>query len=175
MSVGVARTMLIAGCLAIAGCGSPASSNQAPPPSSSNASVPGAGTAPATQTASAPSAAAAASGMHGSLADADRKIAAPILHEVYRARGVAGVMGVPPGPTGVTVDPQGRAIVDVRAPVTEALQQRIKDLGGVVLSITPTDESTIVSMPLLAIELLADEPAVLAIRTKTVAQSGRRQ
>jgi hypothetical protein len=59
--------------------------------------------------------------------------------------------------------------------VSDRLQARITALGGVVLSITPTDQSTIASMPILALEVLADDVDVTAINLKptVAARDGR--
>src|SRR5881227_463049 len=65
---------------------------------------------------------------------AQRKINSQILYEIYRRRGEASRKGVPPGPTGVDVDGRGRALVDVRAEVTPALQKSIQSAGGVIVS-----------------------------------------
>src|SRR5947207_15257786 len=60
---------------------------------------------------------------------AQRKINSQLLYEIYRRRGEASRKGVPPGPTGVDIDARGRALVDVRAEVTPALQKTIQTLG----------------------------------------------
>src|SRR5258705_11244614 len=71
---------------------------------------------------------------------AQQKINAQILFEIYRARGEAVQKGVPPE-TGVRLDARGRTVVDVRAPVTAALLNTIRRLGGVVISSSPAPES----------------------------------
>ena len=91
---------------------------------------------------------------------AQAKINSQILYEIYRRRGDARRKGVPPGPTGVDVDALGRALVDVRAEVTPALQQIIRSLGGVVISSSPEYHSIIARVPLLGLERLAGGSAV---------------
>ena len=91
---------------------------------------------------------------------AQQKINSQLLYEIYRLRGEAERKGVPPGPTGVKIDARGRALVDVRAVVTPALEKSIRGLGGVVLSTSARDQSTIARVPLLKLERLAAEPAV---------------
>ena len=65
---------------------------------------------------------------------------------------------MPPGPTGVKIDARGRALVDVRADPTPALQNSIRRLGGVVLSTSTRGRSIIARIPLLKLETLAADP-----------------
>src|SRR5215471_17560302 len=85
---------------------------------------------------------------------AQQKIDSQLLYEVYRARGEAEQKGVPPGDTGVRIDGRGRALVDVRAPVTAALDRAIRRAGGVVLSSSSSHQSIIARVPLLKLEAL---------------------
>jgi hypothetical protein len=91
---------------------------------------------------------------------AQQKIDSQLLYEIYRARGEAEQKGGPPGETGVRIDGRGRALVDVRAPVTAALDRVIRRLGGVVLSSSAPHQSIIARVPLLKLETLAAEPSV---------------
>jgi hypothetical protein len=91
---------------------------------------------------------------------AQGKINSQILYEIYRRRGDASRNGVPPGPTGVDVDARGRALVDVRAVVTPALQNTIRSLGGTIISSSPEYHSIIARVPLLRLERLAGGSAV---------------
>jgi hypothetical protein len=91
---------------------------------------------------------------------AQRKINSQILYEIYRRRGDARRKGVPPAPTGVDVDGRGRALVDVRAEVTPALQKSIRSIGGVILSSSAEHRSIIARVPLLELERLAGESTV---------------
>jgi hypothetical protein len=90
---------------------------------------------------------------------AQQKINTQILFEIYRARGEAVQKGVPPE-TGIRVDARGRTVVDVRAPVTAALLNSIRRLGGVVVSSSSAHESILARIPLLKLETLAADPAV---------------
>src|SRR5262245_4102842 len=56
---------------------------------------------------------------------AQRKINSQLLYEIYRRRGEAERKGVPPGPTTVDIDARDRALIDVRAEVSAALQNSI--------------------------------------------------
>ena len=91
---------------------------------------------------------------------AQGKINSQILYEIYRRRGDASRKGVPPGPTGVDIDARGRALVDVRAEVTPALQKIIRSLGGVIISSSPEYHSIIARIPILRLERLAGDSAV---------------
>ena len=94
---------------------------------------------------------------------AQRKIDSQILYEIYRRRGEASLKGVPPGPTGIDVDAHGRALVDVRAEVTPALQKTIRSLGGTIVSSSREYHSIIARVPLLKIERLAGDATVRAV------------
>jgi hypothetical protein len=94
---------------------------------------------------------------------AQKKIDSQILYELYRLRGQAIEKNVPPDPTGVRIDPAGRALVDVRADVTPALEKTVGDLGGTIQSTSREYRSIIAWIPLTALERLAADPAVRAI------------
>jgi len=94
---------------------------------------------------------------------AQRKINSQLLYEIYRRRGVADKKGIPPGPTDVRIDKAGRALVDVRSEVTPAIEKKIRDLGGVVVSTSGRDQSIIARIPILKLERLAADPRVRAI------------
>jgi hypothetical protein len=97
---------------------------------------------------------------------AQRKINSQVLYEIYRARGEAGAKHVPPGPTGVRIDARQRALVDVRATVTSALQATVRHLGGTIVSVSERYRSIIAWVPLLRLERLAGERAVHSIEPK---------
>lgn len=94
---------------------------------------------------------------------AQRKIDSQILYELYRLRGEATQKHVPPDPTGVRIDGTGRALVDLRAEVTPALEQNVRTLGGTIRSTSVQGRSIIAWIPLAQLERLADDPAVHAI------------
>ena len=94
---------------------------------------------------------------------AQRKIDSQLLYELYRLRGQSKAKGVPDGPTGVRLDPQHRALVDVRADVSPALKKRMTDLGATIVSTSGRDRSIIAWMPLSRLEQIAGDPAVHAI------------
>jgi hypothetical protein len=94
---------------------------------------------------------------------AQRKINSQLLYEIYRRRGVADKKAIPPGPTDVRIDQAGRALVDVRAGVTPAIEKKIRVLGGIVISRSGRDQSIIARIPILNLERLAGDPRVRAI------------
>ena len=89
---------------------------------------------------------------------AQRKINSQLLYELYRLRGEAKQKNVPPDPTGVKIDQKGRALVDVRAEVTPALQKNVRELGGTIESTSIEYRSIIAWVPLDRLERLAAIP-----------------
>jgi hypothetical protein len=94
---------------------------------------------------------------------AQQKIDSRLLYELYRLRGQAKEKQVPPDPTGVRIDGTGRALVDVRAEVTPALEKTVTTLGGAVRSTSREYRSIVAWIPLEKLERLAADPAVHAI------------
>ena len=94
---------------------------------------------------------------------AQQKINTRLLYELYRVRGEAKQKQVPPGPTGVKIDAAGRALVDVRAEVTPALEKKIGTLGGTIQSTSREYRSIVAWIPLKKLERLAEDPAVHSI------------
>lgn len=94
---------------------------------------------------------------------AQQKINSQLLQEIYRLRGQAAQKRVPSATTGVKIDEKHRALVDVRADVTPGLQKKVRSLKGTIVS-TSRDYRTIVAwIPLLKLELLAEDRRVSAI------------
>jgi hypothetical protein len=91
---------------------------------------------------------------------AQQKIDSQLLYEMYRARGEATRKHVPPGPTGVAIDREGRALVDIRADPAPRLLAAIRRRGGVVLSTSARDRSILARVPIKKLEALAADPAV---------------
>jgi hypothetical protein len=97
---------------------------------------------------------------------AQRKIDSTLLFEIYRKQGKAAEKHVPPGKTGVRIDSKSRALVDVRAEVTPALQKKVRELGGTIDSTSAEYRSIVAWVPLLKLEQLARDPAVISIIPK---------
>ena len=104
---------------------------------------------------------------------AQRKINSQLLYEIYRLRGQDKEKGVPPGDTGVKVDTRGRALVDVRAAVTAALQRKIRALGGTIVAVSAPGRSVVARLPLLQLERLAEDPTVRFIEPAAEATTVR--
>jgi len=104
---------------------------------------------------------------------AQQKINSQLLYEIYRRRGEAERKGVPPGRTGVKIDARGRALIDVRADVTAALQRKIRGYGGAILSTSRESHSIIARVPLLRLERLAADPSVRFIEPAAEAMTVR--
>ena len=94
---------------------------------------------------------------------AQQKINSQLLYEIYRLRVDSKRQQVPLDPTGVRTDGKKRALVDVRAEVTPALQKKVRALGGTIESTSATYRSIIAWIPLRRLERLAADPAVRAI------------
>jgi hypothetical protein len=67
----------------------------------------------------------------------------------------------------IDIDKDGRALVDVRAPITPQLQDKIRMLKGTVVSTSARYDSTIAWIPVLQLEALAEDPAVVSIIAAT--------
>ena len=104
---------------------------------------------------------------------AQRKINSQLLYEIYRRRGESQRKGVPPGPTTVDVDARGRALIDVRAEVTTALENSIRTLGGAIVSVSREQRSIVARVSILKLEQLAEDPAVRFIEPAAEARTSR--
>ena len=105
--------------------------------------------------------------------EAQKKINSQLLNELYRRRGEAEAKGVPPGATLVKIDKEGRAHIDIRCIVSDALLARVKALGGLVESSSAEHHSILARFPILKLEELAKrsdvrfiEPAAEATTVK---------
>ena len=91
------------------------------------------------------------------------------MYEVYRRRGDTKQKNVPVEKTDVKIDRKGRALVDVRAEVSPALEKKLGLLGGTIVSTSREYRSLVAWIPLLRLERLAEDPAVRAIEPKAEA------
>jgi hypothetical protein len=94
---------------------------------------------------------------------AQQKINSQLLYEIYRLRGEAARKQVPEGATLVRLDARKRALVDVRAAVTPALQEKIEKLDATIVSTSREYDSIVAWVPLLKLERLAEDGTVRAI------------
>jgi hypothetical protein len=93
---------------------------------------------------------------------AQQKIDSQLLYEIYRRRGEAELKRVPPETT-VKVDADGRVTVDVRAEVSAQLERKVVELGGVIVETSEKYRSILAHVPLMKLETLAEEAAVVSI------------
>jgi len=96
------------------------------------------------------------------LTPAQRKLDSHLLSEIEVRRGRPR-RAVRTGVALVTVDGQGRALVEIRARILTQLGWKIERMKGMVVSTSPQYRSMIAWVPLLKLEPLADESIVSAI------------
>lgn len=101
--------------------------------------------------------------LKGSLTPAQTKLDTHLLTEIFRKQGTAEKRGLPPGPTGVKVDKDDRAYVDIRAEVTPALIKKVEDAGSKVISTSERYRSIVAWVPVLRLEALAADSAIYSI------------
>jgi hypothetical protein len=80
---------------------------------------------------------------------------------------------VPRETTGVRIDADGRALVDIRAEVSASLLRTIVHVGGRVVATSAPDRSVIARVPVLRLETLAADPAVRFIEPAAEATTQR--
>jgi hypothetical protein len=104
---------------------------------------------------------------------AQQKINSQLLYEIYKRRGEAEKKQAPPETTGVRIDADGRALVDIRADVSPTLLRTIVRVGGRVVATSAPDRSVIARVPVLRLETLAADPAVRFIEPAAEATTQR--
>jgi hypothetical protein len=96
------------------------------------------------------------------LTPAQRKLDSHLLYEIEVRRGKPR-RAVRTGLALVTVDDEGRALVEIRARILTQLGWKIERMKGTVVSTSPEYRSMIAWVPLLKLEPLAGESIVSAI------------
>ena len=96
--------------------------------------------------------------------NADDKLESALLREIERRES-----GEPLAPTlrPLNVPPDGRVLVDIEAKVGPELEERIRALGGTVVSSVPRFDAVQAHVPLDSLRKLAAEPNVRRIRRAT--------
>lgn len=94
---------------------------------------------------------------------AQRKIDSQLLYAIYRKRGQAKAKGVPAGEPAVRYDDEGRALVNIRARPVGKVVEKVKSLGGVVISYLERYDDINAAVPLEKLEALAALKEVRAI------------
>lgn len=95
-----------------------------------------------------------------------RKLNTKLLNEIdFLRRQTTGESGssVPRRQSGVRIDDRQRALVDVRAPVSDRLVRQIDALGGTIVSSSQRYDSTVAWVPILMLERLATDEAIRSI------------
>jgi hypothetical protein len=94
---------------------------------------------------------------------AQRKLATALLYASRESRGLAMVQGLPPLrriADRAGVEPDGMVVVDVKGEVTDALLQRVADMGGRVVVALPKFGTVQARVPVRRLEALAELPEV---------------
>ncbi|MCB1032710.1 MAG: hypothetical protein KDD47_02620, partial [Acidobacteria bacterium] len=99
-----------------------------------------------------------------SLSPAQKKLDTRLLVEVRSRRGDPGLFGLPAMKTGISLEADGRLLLDLRGEVTAALLAAIRDLGGEVESSFPRWHTLRLRLPLGAVETLAARAEVKALQ-----------
>jgi len=94
---------------------------------------------------------------------AQKKIYSHLLYAIHRERADAEAKDIPPGDRLVTYDGKRRALVSIRARVTQDLLDRIATLGGSVVSSSKQYDDIRAYVPLAKLEALAESKDVRAI------------
>jgi hypothetical protein len=104
---------------------------------------------------------------------AQQKIDSQLLYALYRQQGLAEAKGVPPGDLLVKFDEKGRAIITIRARVTNRVLAKIKSLGGEIISSSARYNDIRAYLPLSKLEELAALKDVRAIMPAEEATTNR--
>jgi hypothetical protein len=107
-------------------------------------------------------------------ANPDAKIDSQLLQAIRRQAGET--KDLPAEPPLVNIDRSGRALVDVRADVSDRLLASIRKRGGRIVSSDPAYRSIIARVPLDKVRVLAEDAAVRFIgpAAEATTQGGRR-
>ena len=105
---------------------------------------------------------------------AQRKIGTRLLREIDRARREGNKMKSDPA-SGVQIDAKGRALVEIRCDVTEALQEKLRGVGATTVSSLPAYRSILAWVPLSRLEELAGDAAIYGIQPAPESTTNRRK
>jgi len=94
----------------------------------------------------------------------ERKIGSRLLYAARMRRGLAAAPGIPRLRAEVDLDGEGRALVDLRAEITDGLLAEIGAEGGAVVDTEPDLRSVRARVPLEALESLAGRVEVQSLR-----------
>lgn len=99
---------------------------------------------------------------------AQRKIDCKLLLAAKKSRGASIVVAMPEPRSSIAPDSDNKVLVDIRADVTDKLLDRIKALGGEVVSSFAQYHAVRARVPITQIEALAAESTVQAIRPAAI-------
>lgn len=94
---------------------------------------------------------------------AQQKISSRLLREIDRARR-DGDRIQNDAASGVAIDAKGRALVEIRCDVSEAIRTKLRELRATTVSSLPDYRSILAWVPLARLEELASDKAVYGIR-----------
>ena len=97
------------------------------------------------------------------LTPAQKKLDSHLLVEIFRRQGTAEKRNRPIGPTGVKIDKQDRAYVDIRAEVTSKLRKKVEAAGSKIVSTSVQYRSIVAWVPILSLEKLAEDATIYSI------------
>lgn len=95
---------------------------------------------------------------------AQQKIESRLLYEIMRRSGDPAASAAKGLRSSVVVEPDGTALIDLKAEVSDALLGQIEALGGKVFSSFPQYEEIRAQLPIDQVETLAASPEVKSIR-----------
>jgi len=105
---------------------------------------------------------------------AQQKISSSLLREIDRARR-EGEKIQSDATSGVVIDAKGRALVEIRCDVTDAIRTKLRDLRATTVSSLPEYRSILAWVPLARIEELAGDEAVYGIQPAPKSTTNRRE
>jgi hypothetical protein len=109
-----------------------------------------------------------------SLTVAQRKIGSKLRREIDRARREGEKIQSDPA-SGVEIDAKGRALVELRCDVTDAIQTKLRNLQATTVSSLPAYRSILAWVPLARMEELASDQAVYSIQPAPQSTTNRRK
>jgi hypothetical protein len=105
---------------------------------------------------------------------AQRKIDSRLLREIERVRR-SGEKVQGSATAGVGIDAKGRALVEIRCDVTDAMRATLRRLGATTISSLPDYRSILAWVPLLRLEELAAGEAVYGIQPAPESTTNQRR
>jgi hypothetical protein len=105
---------------------------------------------------------------------AQKKISSRLLREIDRARR-GGDRAKGNTTSGVAIDAQGRALVEFRCDVTDAIRTKLRAMHATIVSSLPDYRSIVAWVPLARLEELAGDDSVYSIQPAPEATTNGRK